>query len=32
MLHNWEIFWIGVATMIIGWLLTLLGLLAPLAE
>jgi hypothetical protein len=32
MLRTWEIFWIGVVTTIIGWLLTLLGLLAPLAE
>ncbi len=32
MLRNWEILVIGVVTMFIGWLLTLLGLLAPLAE
>ncbi len=32
MLRNWEIFWIGVLTMILSALLELLGLLTPMAH
>jgi hypothetical protein len=32
MLRNWEIFLIGALTMIAGWLLTLLRLLAPVGD
>jgi hypothetical protein len=32
MLRYWDIFWIGLVTMMLGWLLAVLGRFAPIAD